>query len=160
MPLAEGTPQPTPAERQQQYQRFHDALAADGALEKFKTALGEVFAPLVEKGLIEKLPPEHDANNETISVHPVGTDTKFPRNVQVSDVLLENATSSLQKALSAKMPSPEVADRVFARLKSELKGTLKLNVEATREGTERKGRRSQNANGSNSGGHRSGPRSG
>ncbi len=33
----------------------------------------------------------------------------------------------------AKMPSPEVADRVFARLKSSLPTTLKLNVEATRQ---------------------------
>jgi cyclic-di-AMP phosphodiesterase PgpH len=133
LPLAEGTPQPTAAEREQQYTRFHDALAAEGALEKFKTALGEAFAPLMEKGLIEKLPPEHDANNEKIFVHPVGTDTNFPRTVLVSEVLVENATSALQKSLLAKMPTPEVADRVFARLKNELKGTLKLNVDATRK---------------------------
>src|SRR5262245_45767065 len=28
LPLAEGTPQPTPVEREQQYQKFHDTLAA------------------------------------------------------------------------------------------------------------------------------------
>ncbi len=84
--------------------------------------------------MIDKLPSEHDANNETISVHPVGTDTKFPRNVPVSEVLTENAASALQKSLTAKMPSPEVADRVFARLKSKpLPTTLKLNLEVTRQ---------------------------
>jgi putative nucleotidyltransferase with HDIG domain len=133
LPLAEGTPQPTAAEREQQYQKFHDTLAAEGALAKFKTALNEAFAPLMDKGVLEKPPPEHDANNETISVHPVGTDAKFPRNVPMSEVLVENAASALQKALAAKMPSTEVADRVFARLKSDLPTTLTLNVDATRK---------------------------
>src|SRR4029079_19041800 len=78
-------------------------------------------------------PPEHDDNKKTISGHPVGTDAKFPRNVPVSEVLNENAASSLQKSLTAKMPSPDVADRVFARLKSSLPTTLKLNVDVTRQ---------------------------
>jgi putative nucleotidyltransferase with HDIG domain len=133
LPLAEGTPKPTPKEREQQYQKFREALSAEGAMDKFKTALKESFAPLIDKGLLEKLPVEHDANKETISVHPVGTDTKFPRNVPVSEVLTENAASALQKSLVAKMPSPEVADRVFARLKSALPTTLKLNVDITRQ---------------------------
>jgi putative nucleotidyltransferase with HDIG domain len=133
LPLAEGTPQPTEEERKQQYQRFHDALSAEGALDKLKTALNEVFAPLLEKGLIEKLPPEHDANAETISVHPVGTEAKFPRNVPVSEVLTENVASSLQKGLAQKITPPEVADRIFARLKPQLPSTLTFNVDATRK---------------------------
>ena len=51
----------------------------------------------------------------------------------MSEVLTENAASALQKALVAKMPSPEVADRVFARVKSSLPTTLKLNVDVTRQ---------------------------
>ena len=70
LPLAEGTPEPTPTEREQQFQKFRETLSAEGALDKFKAALNEAFAPLLEKGVIEKLPPEHDANKETISVHP------------------------------------------------------------------------------------------
>jgi membrane-associated HD superfamily phosphohydrolase len=61
----------------------------------------------------------------------VGTDTNALRSVPVSDVLIENATSSLQKSLQAKMPSQAAADRIFARAKSELPETLKLNVDAT-----------------------------
>jgi putative nucleotidyltransferase with HDIG domain len=131
LPLAEGTPEPTAAEREQQFQKFHEALSAEGALDKFKTALKETFAPLIEKGLITKLPPEHDANRQTISIHPVGTDTNALRSVPVSDVLVENATSSLQKSLQAKMSSQVIADRIFARAKTELPETLKLNVDAT-----------------------------
>lgn len=135
LPLAAGTPEPTPQEREQQFQKFHDALAADGVLEKFKTALNEIFAPILDKGLIEKLPPEHDANEQKLSVHPVGTDSKFPRTVLVSEVLFENVASQLQKTLATKMPSPDVADRVFARLKTDLPTatTLKLDLEATRK---------------------------
>jgi putative nucleotidyltransferase with HDIG domain len=133
LPLAEGTPKPTPKEREQQYQKFRETLLAEGALDKFKAALKESFAPLQDKGVLEKLPSEHDANKETISVHPVGTDTKFPRNVPVSEVLTENAASALQKSLVAKMPSSEVADRIFARAKSSLPTTLKMNVDVTRQ---------------------------
>src|SRR6478736_6522583 len=131
--FAEGTPKPTPKEREQQYQKFRETLSAEGVLDKFKTALKESFAPLLDKGVLDKLPPEHDANKETISVHPVGTDAKFPRNVPVSEVLTENAASAMQKSLTAKMPSPDVADRVFARLKSSLPTTLKLNLDVTRQ---------------------------
>jgi putative nucleotidyltransferase with HDIG domain len=48
-------------------------------------------------------------------------------------VLIENAASALQKSLLAKLPSTDVADRVFARVKSSLKDTLKLNDEVTRK---------------------------
>jgi putative nucleotidyltransferase with HDIG domain len=133
LPLADGTPKPTAKERQEQYQKFRAALSADGALDGFKAALKESLAPLQDKGVLDKLPAEHDANKEIISIHAVGTENKFPRNVPVSEVLTENAASTLQKSLLAKMPAPEVADRVFARLKSSLPTTLKLNIELTRE---------------------------
>src|SRR3954451_5637195 len=76
LPLAEGTPKPTAKERQEQYQKFRTALAAEGALDKFKTALKESMAPLQDKGVLDKLPAAHDANKEVISIHPVGTDNK------------------------------------------------------------------------------------
>jgi cyclic-di-AMP phosphodiesterase PgpH len=130
--LDKGTPEPTAAEREQQFLKFRDTLTAEGVLDKFKTALKESFEPLLDTGLIEKLPPEHDANSEKIWVHRVGTDAKYPRSVPVSEVLSENAASTLQKALQTKMPSKEVADRIFARVKSDMPETLKLNIDATR----------------------------
>jgi putative nucleotidyltransferase with HDIG domain len=133
LPLAEGTPKPTEKEREQQYLKFRESLSAEGALDKFKTALNDAFAPLVQKGVIEKLPPEHDANAETIAVRPVGSEAGFEQKVPVSDVLVENVAGALQKNLQQKMPSPDVADRIFARLKPALPTTLKLDVDVTRK---------------------------
>jgi putative nucleotidyltransferase with HDIG domain len=128
--LAEGTPQPTEEERRQRFQRFREALSVEGALDAFKTALSESLAPLKQKGLLQKLPPEHDANAETITVRRAGED-RFEQNVPISEVLIENAAAGLQKSLQQKMS--EVADRIFAALRRQLPETLKLNLEATRQ---------------------------
>ena len=136
LPLAEGTPEPTPDERAQQYQRFHDALAAEGALDDFKESLNVAMTPLIQKGMLAGLPAEHDANFETIFVRPIGKDGKeeaFPQQVPVSDILVENTSAQLQKQLEQKMPSLEVAGRVFAWLRPQLPATLKLNLEDTRK---------------------------
>lgn len=131
--LAEGTPQPTEEERQQRFQKFREALSTEGALETFKASLSEALAPLMKSGILEKLPPEHDANAERIAIRPVGN-VGFEVEVPISEVLVENAASALQKSLQQKMPL-EVADRIFAELKRRLSETetLKLNLEATRE---------------------------
>ncbi len=132
LPLAQGTPEPTEEERKQQFQQFRDALSAAGVLDLFKNALHVAFEPMMEKGVLDKLPPEHTANVETISVRRVGSEAGFDRTgVPVSDVLAENVTSALQKSLQKSLASPDVADHVFARLKSDLPATLKLNVEDT-----------------------------
>ena len=143
LPLAEGTPQPTDEEREQQFQKFREALSAEGALDTFKTALNEAFAPLMEKGVLEKLPPEHDANDENDRRAPRRHERRLRRsNVPVSDVLIENATSALQKVAATKMPSPEVADRVFARLKSELPDDAQAERRGHASRAEEDGRRS------------------
>jgi putative nucleotidyltransferase with HDIG domain len=131
LPLAEGTPAPTGEERDEQYRRFKEALAKEGALDEFKRSLHEAMSPLMQKGLLQQLPPEHDANAETIAVRPAG-DEGFEQKVPVSDVLVENVASMLQKSLQHKMPA-EVADRIFAWLKPQLVSTLKLSSEATAE---------------------------
>jgi putative nucleotidyltransferase with HDIG domain len=130
--LAEGQIQPTEEERQQRYQRFRDALAAEGALEAFKQSLTEVLAPLMKSGVLETLPAEHDANAEKIAIRPIGNQG-FEEEVPISDVLVENATSALLKSLQQKMRL-EVAENVFAGLKRRLSETetLKLNLDATR----------------------------
>ncbi len=139
LPLAEGTPEPTAEERAQQYQRFHDALSVEGAFDAFKESLNTAMTPIMQKGMLAGLPPEHDANFETIFVRPVsskdGIEGKegFPQQVPVSDVIVENAAAQLQKQLEQKMPSLEVAGRVFAWLRPHLPTTLKLNLEDTRK---------------------------
>lgn len=131
-PLAEGTPQPTEEERQQQFQRFREALTAEGAFEKFTAALNEIFTPLEQNGILDALPPEHDANFESIAVRPRGS-TGFPTIVRVSDILREHAAKQLEKSLQSKAPSLDVATRVFARLNPDLRPTLTINLPATRD---------------------------
>jgi putative nucleotidyltransferase with HDIG domain len=129
--LAEGTPQPTAAERQQQFERFREALKAEGALEGFRTSLADSLKLVEQNGVLDALPPDHDANFERIEVRQGGSN-EFPSTVAINDVLQENAAAQLQKALETKMPSLEVAKRVFAWLQPKLPVTLTRNVEATR----------------------------
>jgi len=130
-PLAEGTPALTEEEQQTEFDQFRTAMTAEGAAEKFKLALDEVFAPHVRQGIIDELPAEHDANVEQITIRPVGS-TEFPLVAPVGDVLRDNVANTMQRSLVQKMPSIEVADRVFAWLKPQLPVTLRLNLEATR----------------------------
>jgi hypothetical protein len=132
LPLAEGTPEPTAEERGQQFAKFREALAGDGALDAFKATLAEVFKPLEQDGLLDALPRDFDANAQKIAVRPVGK-SGFEPEVAVSEVLMESASSQLQKSLEKKLPSLEVSGRVFAWVRPKLPVTLKLNVEATRQ---------------------------
>jgi putative nucleotidyltransferase with HDIG domain len=74
-PLAPGTPEPTPKEKADQFKQFRDAFAAEGALDALEDKLAEVMAPFEQRGLLDELPPEHDANVEKIFVRPKGSDT-------------------------------------------------------------------------------------
>ena len=129
-PLAEGTPEPTAEERQQRFVRFREALTTEGALDAFKASLTEVFKPLEQNGILDALPPDHNANFERIFVRPSGS-AGFPSEVAVNEVLRDNVASQLQRSLEQKMPSLEVATRVFAWLQPKLPVTLKRDVEAT-----------------------------
>jgi cyclic-di-AMP phosphodiesterase PgpH len=131
LPLAEGTPEPTPEERQQQFTKFREALTGEGALDAFKATIADVFKPLEQNGLLDALPRDFDANAQKIAVRPKGQ-KGFEPEVAVSDVLMESAASQLQKSLEKKLPSLEVSGRVFAFLRPKLPVTLKLNEEATR----------------------------
>lgn len=130
-PLAEGTAPLTVEEQAEQFDRFRAALNEEGAEDKFKQSLQEVFAAETRRGLIAELPPEHDANREQIGVCPLGS-VNFQEEVQVGDVLIDNVANRMQRSLSQKLTSIEVAERVFARLRPELPVTLRLNLEATR----------------------------
>ena len=58
---------------------------------------------LVEQnGVLDALPPDHDANFERIEVRQVGSN-EFPSTVAINDVLQENAATQLQKSLETKI---------------------------------------------------------
>ena len=131
-PLAEGTPDPTEEEREQQYQRFREAFAEDSLLEKFGEQLAEAMLPLEQWGLLDE--PAQDVNLEKIFVRS-GEVKGFAVEAQrdVSEVLIDNAAARLQQALNEKLGSVELAQRIFAWIRPRLKPTLTLNVEATHQ---------------------------
>jgi putative nucleotidyltransferase with HDIG domain len=130
-PLAPGTPEPTAKEKAEQFTRFRDTFSAEGALDALQAKLAEVMGPFEQRGLLDELPPEHDANVEKIFVRPKGSEAVAAQ-IPVSDVRIAQAADRLQKSLNEKMPSIEVASRLFAWLRPRLISTLTLNVPATR----------------------------
>lgn len=128
--LAPGTPQPSKEDREKQFQRLQEQLTGEGNLEKYKKAIDEAFVPLRQKGLLYELDSQHQGNLEKIFVQPKGT-SGFATEVPVSEVLVGTG-AALQKSLAEKLPSLEVADRIFAWLKPQLPTTLALNVQATK----------------------------
>lgn len=137
-PLAAGTPDPTEEMQAEQFQRFREAFAEEKSLETFGAQLEEVMAPFEQWGLLDALPEEHDANFERIFVRTrKGDSFSAEAQTSVSDVLIENAASRLQQSLNEKLPTPELAQRVYAWLRPRLMPTLTLNQEATQEAQER-----------------------
>ncbi|MBX3434410.1 MAG: HDIG domain-containing protein [Pirellulales bacterium] len=128
---AAGTPDPTDEEEAAQFQRFREAFAEESATEQFYVKLAEAMAPLEQWGLIESLPPDYDANAEKINIRVPGAESVLATR-NTSDVLLKEASGRLQQSLNEKLPSLEIAQRVYAWLAKRLKPTLTLNADATR----------------------------
>jgi len=136
-PLAAGTPDPTPDERQAQFERFRQAFEEENALEVFSEQLAEVMSPFEQWGLLEALPPEHkDLNFEKIFVRarePGGEGFGASAARDVADVRIENAAARLQSSLNEKLASAELAQRTFAWLRPRLMTTLSQDLDATHE---------------------------
>ncbi|RIK77345.1 MAG: metal-dependent phosphohydrolase [Planctomycetota bacterium] len=128
--LADGTPDPTPQQQAEQFARFRESFNAEGALSALEESLAEVMKDFERHGLLADLPPEHDANSEKIFVRSKGAES-FGALAAVSDVRIKQASAQLQRALNEKLPSLEVASRVYAWLEPRLPTTLTLNKQAT-----------------------------
>jgi len=139
-PLATGTPDPTPAERQAQFDRFREAFAEENALEVYGEQLAEVMAPFEQWGLLEELPADHkELNFEKIFIRSressgEGFGASAARDV--ADVRIENVAARLQTSLNEKLTSAEVAQRTFAWLRPRLMTTLSMDLDATRQAQE------------------------
>ena len=134
---APGTPDPTDAQQEAQFQQFRDAFAGDNALELFSQRVAEAVKPLEEQGLLTVLPPEHDdlgANSERIWVRKKNDDSTSPAlSVSIAEVLVaDEAASRLQRALNEKLLSPELASMTYAWLEPQLPTTLRIDVDATK----------------------------
>ena len=136
-PLAAGTPDPTPDERQAQFDRFCEAFAEENAMDVYGERLAEVMAPFEQWGLLEELPAEHkDLNFEKIFVRFLEADGDgygASAGRDVADVRIENAVARLQSSLNEKLASAEVAQRTFAWLRPRLMTTLSMDLDATRK---------------------------
>ncbi len=122
----------TKEQQEAQYQQFHTALGDQEKLAKVEKAVERAFAPLEQKGVLEKLQQAHDEGNQTeIYVHPVGS-AMFPQAVQVSEVMLGEAAARMHDRLKEELNSPDVAQHIFLWLKPKLVSTLQLDVPATR----------------------------
>lgn len=136
-PLAPGTPDLTPEERQTQFDRFREAFAEENALELYSEQLAAVMEPFEQWGLLEALPADHkDLNFEKIFIRALdaggeGSGASAARDV--ADVRIENASARLQSSLNEKLASAELAQRSFAWLRPRLMTTLSLDLDATRE---------------------------
>jgi hypothetical protein len=130
-PPNSGAPQLTPEEQQQRFDLFHGALATSEALDKLQLAVAEVFAPHEQRGLMAKLPQEHDeGNQQEIVVVPKGhVDQR--QVVKVADVLIGEA-DWLKNGLAERLDSPEAAARIFTWLRNRLPTTLTLNESETK----------------------------
>lgn len=130
-PRAESSPEPTAEDLEKQFSEVRAALNEEGKLELVRLTIDEALSPLERYGLLTRLPPEHDANQEEISIRLVDS-REFAVNAQVGQVLLESATRQLQRAFDQKLPSLDLAERLFARLRTDLPETLRLDSAATR----------------------------
>lgn len=133
--LAEGTPQPTEEEQEENFKKLQSALTAEGAAAKIEEALSSVFAPLTQRGILKELPEENLATSTGILVLQPD-EANFPVQVQINDVLLVTVRDQVQRQLERELPSLEIASRIFARLNNDLPATLTLDEEATREARE------------------------
>ncbi len=116
-------------QKEETYQKFREALLAEGKLSKFKEDLSKTFTPLEQHGLLTDLEEldSRKGNQLEIQVRDVAQ-PEFPVNVPLNEVHLVEVIVKLQKDLDANLGSLEVAERVFTWLqKKGLPGTLKLN---------------------------------
>ena len=126
-----GAPVLTAEEQEQRFLLFHGALATPEALAKLEQAVAEVLTPAEQRGLMEKLPQEHNqGNQQEIVVVPKGhSDQRHV--VKVADVLIGEA-DWLKKGLAERLDSPEAATRIFTWLRNRLPTTLKWNESETK----------------------------
>ena len=132
--LAAGTPDPTPAEVEDQFTRFREAFSAEGALDAFAEKLKDALVEFEQRGLLKTLPPEHEAtgaNQEKIWVRLKGSES-YGVQAAVADVRIAQASSKMLEQLKDKLPSQDVAGWAFAWLEPRLPDTLTIDLEATR----------------------------
>ncbi|MGE0608747.1 MAG: HD family phosphohydrolase [Pirellulales bacterium] len=132
---------PMPATREQMeehFEQFRAAFSGEDRLKKLQVSIDQALAPFQQRGLLSKLPDQHDGDLKEIVVQPIGTvpGTQSRRAVaQIEDVLIRDA-SAVKKSLKAQLDSDLLTDRIFAWMQNKLPQTLTLNEVATAQARE------------------------
>jgi cyclic-di-AMP phosphodiesterase PgpH len=135
-PPASGQPALPSEQQDQKFTQFRDALATPESLAKLERAVADAMSPYEERGLIDKLPQEHNEGNQQEIVVVAKGQPQQTQLVRVSDVLIGEA-DSLKQSLAERLDSPDVAQRVFTWLRGRLPTTLSLDRAATQQAKER-----------------------
>ena len=121
---------------------FKETLAEDQELKAFKEAIDKAFRPYAANGILLKLHPAKEGNQETIHVYDSGTSPEETREVPARDVLVGNMYQ-IKDSLNWDY-SKEMSELIFNWIKKCAEGdvtdptlpplsTLTENREATRK---------------------------
>lgn len=105
-------------------------LEKDLDLANFRDSLDRALKPLEKNGLLDKLHPTADGNQEKIRVYDSGTNVATAREVSVNDVLIGNAYQ-IKDLLSREYTDREVLDLLFQRIRTSAPSTLIESREET-----------------------------
>ncbi len=98
-------------------------LEKDLDLANFRDSLDRALKPLEKNGLLDKLHPAGEGNQETIRVYDVDSNAANARAVAVNDVLIGNAYQ-IKELLSREYTDDEVLDLLFQRIRTSAPSTL------------------------------------
>lgn len=123
---------PAPAadsdEAEKQFREFRAALGEQAGLPQFEAAISKALQPFEERGLLDKLPVEHDEGNQKeIAVYPIGRTKSYL--AQLNEVLIGQGDPVINR-LKENLPPP-VATRVAYWIKPRIQPTLTLDQAAT-----------------------------
>jgi putative nucleotidyltransferase with HDIG domain len=128
-PPPAGVEPPTREKQEEDFERFRANFTGEEKLTKFQADLDLALAPFRQKGLLARLPDDHQGDQREIFVQPVGQPDR--RQVVGIDEVLLGDGSAVRKSLRTHLADEEVADRVFYWMQNQLPETLRLNLEAT-----------------------------
>lgn len=98
-------------------------LEKDLDLANFRDSLDRALKPLEKNGLLDKLHPAGEGNQEKIRVYDAESNAANAREVAVNDVLLGNAYQ-IKELLSREYTDDEVLELLFQRLRTSAPSTL------------------------------------
>ncbi len=105
-------------------------LEKDIELQNFSDSLDRALRPLEKNGVLEKLHPARQGNQENIRVYALGEAPETARLVPAIDVLLGNSYQ-IKNLLSREYTDDEALELLFQRIRTSIPTTLSENSDET-----------------------------